>query len=104
MCLVWSAWRFFTARIEFEEAELHGFFGSEYLEYAANSYIGIPFIHTKLPLRTTSTTERSAGASAAVVAGPSAAAQLSDEGLATKEKPPGIVSSADERSGKDKER
>lgn len=37
-------WRFFSTRIVAEEKLLVGFFGDEYKDYRARTYVGIPFI------------------------------------------------------------
>jgi len=37
-------WRFFSARIRGEEANLIRFFGDEYVQYRKRTWIGIPFI------------------------------------------------------------
>lgn len=40
-----TAWNFFLRRIAFEEESLHQLFpGDEYLSYARNTYMGIPFL------------------------------------------------------------
>ena len=38
------SWKFFYDRIPYEEAYLVDFFGIEYIEYAQNTIIGIPFV------------------------------------------------------------
>ncbi|CAI5502825.1 unnamed protein product [Closterium sp. Naga37s-1] len=38
------SWRFFAARIPYEEFYLHQFFGLEYARYAASVPSGIPFV------------------------------------------------------------
>jgi protein-S-isoprenylcysteine O-methyltransferase len=43
-----ASWRFFQTRIEYEEESLCGFFPGEYPEYVARSYMGIPFLYTKV--------------------------------------------------------
>jgi protein-S-isoprenylcysteine O-methyltransferase len=43
-----ACWRFFQKRIEYEEESLCRFFPREYPEYVARSYIGIPFLFTKV--------------------------------------------------------
>ncbi len=39
-----ASWRFFAARVPFEERTLREMFGDEYIEYARRTYIGIPFV------------------------------------------------------------
>jgi protein-S-isoprenylcysteine O-methyltransferase len=43
-----ASWRFFQKRIEYEEDSLCRFFPGEYPEYVARSYMGIPFLFTKV--------------------------------------------------------
>ena len=41
---VWAGWKFFSIRIPFEEKTLQKMFPEEYVTYAENTIIGIPFV------------------------------------------------------------
>lgn len=45
------SWRFFQKRIAYEEESLCQFFPDEYPAYVARSYMGIPFLRTKVDTR-----------------------------------------------------
>jgi protein-S-isoprenylcysteine O-methyltransferase Ste14 len=46
------SWKFFHDRIPYEEHFLWQFYGRDYQEYVQRSYIGIPFIGSKIPCPT----------------------------------------------------
>jgi len=43
----WAGWKFFKARIPFEEGKLVGEYGDEYVSYSRKTIIGIPLVTTK---------------------------------------------------------
>jgi protein-S-isoprenylcysteine O-methyltransferase len=42
-----ASWRFFNARIPFEEETLHGFYRQAYIDYCSTTIVGIPFISSR---------------------------------------------------------
>eukprot|EP00775_Hariotina_reticulata_P007445 gene7445-7655_t len=44
LVFAYLSWRFFKLRVEFEDFTLRRFFGQEYLQYAAATASGLPFI------------------------------------------------------------
>jgi protein-S-isoprenylcysteine O-methyltransferase len=48
-----KSWEFFAERIPIEEHHLASFYPSDYPAYVKRSYIGIPFIPEKTPIRGT---------------------------------------------------
>ena len=46
---VYAAWKFFSKRIPYEESTLLNQYGTMYAEYMKRTWIGIPWIPSKIP-------------------------------------------------------
>lgn len=89
------SWKFFHERIPYEEELLLRFYGDEYRQYVARSYIGIPFVFSRItapaptptPSSATRTTTKAAAAAEATVVTPTTADRPAPTAAATEEQP-----------------